>query len=49
MKEKKIKNEKRSQKEIARLLNKSKSSIENLTYRAREQLKKEAKKIYNHL
>ena len=41
--------EKRSQKEIARLLNKSRSSIENLTYRAREQLKKEAKKISNHL
>jgi RNA polymerase sigma-70 factor (ECF subfamily) len=36
--------EKKSQKEIARLLNKSRSSIESLIYRAREKLKQEIKK-----
>ena len=36
--------EKRSQKEIAKLLNKSRSSIENLIYRARVKLKQEIKK-----
>ena len=37
--------EKKSQKEIAKIMNKSRSSIESLIYRAREVLKKELKKL----
>ena len=37
--------ENKSQKEIAKILNKSRSSVESLLYRAREELKKEVKKI----
>ena len=37
--------EKKSQKDIAKLLNKSRSSVESLIYRAREELKKELKRL----